>query len=214
MDTFQSRIKKYRKDYKLSQSKLGSIIGATGSAVSNWEVGLSFPERKYIEAMAEYFNIPAQELQYGTIEEKQVNTHIYYIPYLTVKATASFIETVASENYQLNERFPVYYSANETPKPNQIVVEVEGESMEPTINSGSKILVEEVSLNDLVYINSGIYSIVFDSKFCVKRIKENELLTKGYLTLYSDNTKSGHFTVERHNIRAVWRAIRIVDQKL
>lgn len=212
METLPERIKRLRKEKKLSQLKLGEIIGLTNTAISNYENGTSHPEKKYIEAMAHYFQITPKELQYGDIKEAYTNIH--YIPYLTVKATASFIEKLSPENYVLEEKFPVYFANNEYPKPNQIVIEIEGNSMEPTINNGSRVLVESIPLGDIVYINSGIYAVAFDSKFVVKRIKENELQTTGRLTLYSDNQNSGFISIKCSEIKAVWKAIRIVDQKL
>jgi transcriptional regulator with XRE-family HTH domain len=212
METLHERIKRFRKEKKLTQAKLGEIIGLTNTAISNYENGTSHPEKKYIEAMAHHFKITPQELQYGDIKESFTNIH--YIPYLTVKASASFVEKLNPENFTLEERFPVYFANNEHPKPNQIVIEIEGNSMEPTINNGSKVLVESIPLGDIVYINSGIYAVAFDSKFCVKRIKENELQTTGRLTLYSDNQNSGFISIKSTEIKAVWKAIRIVDQKL
>lgn len=65
MDTLGDRIRKFRTEKKLTQAKLGLEIGAKGTAVSNWELNLSHPEKKYIESMAKFFGIMPQELEYG-----------------------------------------------------------------------------------------------------------------------------------------------------
>jgi len=213
MNTIGERIRSLRTQKGYKQKELADLLDVKQTSISNWEGNFSPPERKKIEKMAEIFQTSASFLQYGG-ETKEAFSNIHYIPYLTVKATASFVEKLNPENFTLEERFPVYFANNEHPKPNQIVIEIEGNSMEPTINDGSKVLVESIPLGDIVYINSGIYAVAFDSKFCVKRIKENELQTTGRLTLYSDNQNSGFISIKSTEIKAVWKAIRIVDQKL
>jgi phage repressor protein C with HTH and peptisase S24 domain len=213
MNTIGDRILAFRNEKGYKQKNLADLLGVKQTSISNWEGNFSLPERKYVQKMAELFNTSAKFIEYGEYI-KEPHTNIHYIPYLTVKATASFIEKLNPENFTLEERFPVYFANNEHPKPNQIVIEIEGNSMEPTINDGSKVLVESIPLGDIVYINSGIYAVAFDSKFCVKRIKENELQTTGRLTLYSDNQNSGFISIKSTEIKAVWKAIRIVDQKL
>lgn len=213
MDTIGERIRSFRTQKGYKQKTLADLLGVKQTSISNWEGNFSPPERKHIEKLAEIFGSTARFIEYGGTAV-ETHTNIYYIPYLTVKATASFLEKLTPEHYELNEKFPVYFANNEQPKPNQIVIEIEGNSMEPTINHGSRILVESVPIGDIIYINSGIYAVAFDSKFCVKRIRENDLQATGTLTLYSDNQNSGYIRINRSEIRAIWKAIRIVDQKL
>jgi transcriptional regulator with XRE-family HTH domain len=68
-NTFGERIKQLRKSRKLSQSELAEIIGVGKSAISTWELNQNTPDSKYINKMADFFNVTQQELQYGSKPE-------------------------------------------------------------------------------------------------------------------------------------------------
>ncbi len=59
---FQERLKELRLLKGVSQKELGSIIGATYSAVSYWETGINEPKLSYIIALCKYFEVSADYL--------------------------------------------------------------------------------------------------------------------------------------------------------
>lgn len=216
MENIGYKIKVLRKNKRLSQENFGEMLGLTGGAVSKWERGENNPLLSDLPKIAEILGVNIEEITGGNATNPILynSQNIHHIPYLAVKAYASFIDQVEQRGYEFEERIPVTYNPGESPRPNQIVIEVAGTSMEPTIIEGAKILIEEVPDNDIKYINSGIYAIVYDSQFVVKRIIENELHTHGILTLYSDNPKAGFVKIPQTSIRKVWKALEIVKQKL
>lgn len=86
-----------------------------------------------------------------------------------------------------------------------IVVGINGDSMDPTIKNGSKVVVTPVQRGNWQYLNSGIYCIIYLNNFVVKRVKDNTLMESGILRLHSDNPAGGSFPIKGEDIRAVWR---------
>ena len=55
-------IKLYRKKNKISQEKLGLVVGVTRSAISNWEIGRRDITLKDAVEIANFFKISLDEL--------------------------------------------------------------------------------------------------------------------------------------------------------
>ena len=133
------------------------------------------------------------------------------LPLITERVTASFVENFG-QDYRANLfedtlRIPLQ-QAEKLPKGAAVVV-VSGDSMEPQLQDGAKILISPISPADFKYINSGVYVVAYGSFFVVKRIKDNELLRFNYLTLHSDNPKAGNLIVEWKDLRGIWKVLEI-----
>lgn len=213
MEDISLIIKELRIKKKMSQGDLAKAMGKSHQAVSKWENGKSIPRPNEFEKIEEVLGVPFGTLT-GNVKSVHPYTNIHYVPILETKVTASFIETFAQNKFTVQEKYPVYYSQGEEPNESQIVFVIDGDSMSNQVKDGSKVLFESVPDGNINYINSGIYAIVFDSQFVIKLVKENDIQKHGYLTLYTDDGTNSYFRVERSLIRKVWRAIRIVEQKL
>lgn len=201
----------------LSQTAFAKKIGVRNTTVSNWVNGRNIPQSKDLPLIAKVLGVSINKLTGDTdLTKIDINpaSNTYNVPFLSINASATFVEMLEQQKFEVTETIPVYFAPGEEPRDGQIVIEVTGSSMEPTIFEKSRVLFESVPYNDIIYINSGIYAVVFDSQFVIKRVKENELLAKDYLTLYSDNPMGGSLQVPRNEIRKVWRAIDIVKQRL
>ncbi|MGI4871359.1 MAG: S24 family peptidase [Janthinobacterium lividum] len=86
-----------------------------------------------------------------------------------------------------------------------LVADIDGDSMEPTIINGSKVVITPVQKGNWQYMSSGIYCVIYSDNFVVKRVKNNTLLETGLLMLHSDNPNGGSFPVKGEDIRAIWR---------
>jgi len=134
------------------------------------------------------------------------------VPFITEKATASFIENFsATTAYNGEETYRVYVKDGEELPKNASVVAVHGDSMEPQLVSGARILIAPVSISDWIYQNSGVYAVAYSSYLVVKRIKDNDLMRQRFLILHSDNPKGGSLTVPAADIRGLWKVIKVVD---
>ncbi|MGH2116173.1 helix-turn-helix domain-containing protein [Aerococcus urinaeequi] len=67
------RIKKIRKKLGMSQLEFSKAIGATKSAVSNWENGYNAPNNERLKAIANLGNTTVDALLYGSLNERVGN---------------------------------------------------------------------------------------------------------------------------------------------
>lgn len=90
------------------------------------------------------------------------------------------------------------------------VFEINGDSMEPTLNHGQRIVAEPVNEGDWEYQSDRVFVISYAGYLVVKRIKTNDLRQKHYLNLWSDNEKKGGMkTAQRGEIRGIWKVLRL-----
>ena len=88
--TIGERIKKLREDNQISQEKLSLDINVSRQTISKWENDTVMPDSNNISVLCEYFNITADYLLNGKIEEKQKSVIfdkkwlIIYIIYLII----------------------------------------------------------------------------------------------------------------------------------
>lgn len=62
MEIFARRLKGLRKEKKLSQKKLGSLLCKTGTCIANWESGLHEPSLVDIIKLRYIFNVSVDYL--------------------------------------------------------------------------------------------------------------------------------------------------------
>jgi len=141
---------------------------------------------------------------------KSVDKYVYEsLPFISMKARASFAE-LGQILGETGELFKVIKTDPSEHFPNQIVVEIDGDSMEPVLFSGTKVRCKEIDQSDWVYLNSGVYAIAYGNFFVVKRIKSSPV--DGILTLSSDNIETGgSLNVPLNEVRKIWKVLRIVD---
>lgn len=135
------------------------------------------------------------------------------VDFVPVSARASFLENLDTSSYNL-EKFPIIPKAAEKAEIDKYkIFEVDGDSMYPTISDGALILAKIVPESSWHYAE-GVVVAVFSDFVVVKRIARNELLTSNTLVLASDNEKYGHMTVQLADIRAIYKAKRIISSDI
>ena len=134
------------------------------------------------------------------------------VKYVPVNAMASFVESLYDTTYEIDS-YGVMPEEGEVLDSSYMVFQVRGDSMEPTIPDGAKILVRRIDegLWDSV---SGVVVIVYGKTLSVKRVLKNSLFLDNILTLKADNPKHGQLDIERREIRGMWQALRIISQKI
>ena len=65
-----NRIAELRKRNKVSQAKLGKLVGAAQNTVSQWENGLREPDTDTLHALADFFNVTIDYLLGRDSEQK------------------------------------------------------------------------------------------------------------------------------------------------
>ena len=133
------------------------------------------------------------------------------VPFVPIKFYASFVETYTEGFRKMDmDTYRVRSSSVRSNKP-AVVIEISGNSMTPQLGNGAKVLAEQVDQSNWEYQSGGIYAVMYRDYFVVKRIRDNELMTKKYLTLHSDNPLGGSVTVGHKDLRGIWKIISIVD---
>lgn len=91
-----------------------------------------------------------------------------------------------------------------------VVVKATDNSMLPRIVPGTVLLAKPVPVVDWSYLNSSLVVVSYRNVLVIRRVKENDLITTGRLTLYSDSESGGYVHIKRDDINSIWRVIEIV----
>ncbi|WP_143092731.1 hypothetical protein [Arsenicibacter rosenii] len=95
-----------------------------------------------------------------------------------------------------------------------IAIRLTDNSMSPRLTVGMQLRARPVPVSDWDYLNSTVVAVLYRSTLVVRRIKENDLLSRGYLTLYADSPDAGYVHVRREDLKSIWRAIEIISGEI
>lgn len=207
-------LRSLRKKMKLRQDELAEKLGVHRNTVVNYERDSKLiPESKKALITSIFGDKPSSteknDSAYEHVTARLVNDQFIDLEYIPVKARAGFAE-LQQINYTHHETFRVIRTEIGESFTKQVIIEIDGDSMEPNYTSGTKVRCKEVDAGDWIYINSGVYVVVYSNFFVVKRVKNSP--SNGILTLHSDNTETGGTTdVPLDDVRKIWKVMRIVD---
>lgn len=215
------RLIEIRKLKKLSQQAMADILGiqrASLSKIENQKENRMLPNgTSYILEKELGINKVWFDTGVGDIENHQnaklisSNPDTIELPLLTVSSRASFdYEAYQDESYE--ETANVYKSRTKGLK-KPVLIDIEGDSMAPQLNDGTRVLADEINPNNWTY-TTGVVAVSFREQFVVKRIRDNNSIETSTITLHSDNPKGGTFTVQMSDIKQMWRIIEIVKAKV
>lgn len=136
---------------------------------------------------------------------------VVYYRRLEFGARATFAGSFAGDfNFDDLPLFPVIHMAGDPDE--GLVVDIAGDSMEPQLRNGMKVLVEELpNVDTWKDARPGVYIVIFKHHFVIKRIRQNTLRSTGKVLLESDNPEGGIEEVIIDDIHGMWRVIRGVD---
>lgn len=216
MGTIESVIKGRLLELGMTGAELARIVGINQPAL-NKIYNRNSARRETLENIANALKIPMSAF-YGdptTVSNvKLVNDPIYKeLPFVSVSARASFVSSLISNTPIELDTFHVLVTDNSEDLKDNMVFEIDGDSMEPTLWAKMKVRVKKVNENDWEFIPSGIYLVHYRQEYLVvKRIKSNDMQTSGTITLHSDNTETGGtLTIGKKDINTIWKVLRIVD---
>ena len=215
----------YRKKRGLSQSELGARVGKSQQAIGHYEKGIREPSFRDVQLLSEALDCtpadlmgletrlrleaqPALPETDGSAVPRRIE-----LPLVTVPNRPRFVElNLAEKNYGLTDTIPVLSLDPTRQYEGQVVVEINGDNMEPRLCMGDRVRCLYVPPDNWPFLPAGVYGIAFSHYFVVKRVKNNELLARQLLTLHSDNSQTGgSLDVPREQIRHVWQVVEIVN---
>lgn len=194
-------VDKLAKLYKVTPDFI--LYGEDGPPASVLEM------RRQVAQLGVSSTAPAIRLQAGDIE-------VAFLRRVPVAARATFAETLTDgvDGLDEYEEVPLQNPTAELRRPGGLEIVVNGDSMEPTLRSGWSVAAYRIDKADYKYLPSGIYAVVFGKYFVIKRVKNNDLLKDGTLTLHSDSENGGTLTVPAEELRGVWRVVKVTDGPL
>ena len=195
-----SDIKRYREENGLTQAQFGQLVGLHRNTIRNYEDGQSIPDSKQGRLLAIIHGTPP-DAQHRVSYPEDVD--FIELPFVSVPARATFVDLPEGVIGHTIHSQPVIRNKNVN-YAGQILVEINGDSMEPNYPSGTIVRCKRVDPSNWAYLKSGVYVVVFGNSFVIKRVKDNNY-HQGYLTLHSDNTKmAGKMDVQIKDLRQIW----------
>lgn len=166
-ETIGQRIRKRRKELKITQGALGSRIGLSGSSISQWEDDKTSPNGDNLLNLARELQVPPEFILYGessvsNVEYAKIDTRM--VPILSyVQAGAWTAEcTIRSLDGDIQ-----FLQTNLDLSASAFTLIIKGRSMEPEFLEG-----------DAVVIDPDVYPLPGD--FVVAENGENEALFKKF----------------------------------
>lgn len=194
MGKLNEKLRELRERLGLSQDQLAKRLGVSQQAVANWEAGLSAPLRRRREDLASALGVSLAELM------GQTSTHVIALhpddplPEGSVPIKVHKVRFAAGDGHQVTyevdeEEYTLPYQLSWLREigvrpENARRFTVSGDSMEPVIFAGDKVLVD-ISDNDPRRIIDGkVYAIRYGDNLRIKRLYRR---LDGTLILRSDN---------------------------
>ena len=142
-----------------------------------------------------------------------INDELIEVPIVDADAAATFIENMYDQHYNVDKYGVMQEEGEDLNSGEYVVFKVVGESMVPTIPDKAKVLAMRIPEERWEEL-SGVVFVVYGKMFVIKRILKNSLFINNIITLKSYNPLYGQMEADRTEIRGMWKAIRIVSQRI
>jgi len=220
------RLKVVRQARGLTQQQMAELLGVSRPSVTQLEGGRHQPSNEILEIIVDKLDVSRNWLWFGNGPMEEVSpvggdvkvlADLAGDDYLDVgmvstRVRGSFLDLLDEGGKVGFESLDIVRIYNPTPemrKPGTLGFEINGDSMEPQLRTGMKVVGIRVPLSDVKYITSGVYVVAFGNQLTIKRVKSNDILERGILVLHADNPNAGSLPVAAEDIRYVWKVTRI-----
>lgn len=219
------RIKILIEHENVSPSKFAKMIDFNQSNLSKILNGDRNVAPKLINAICDNLNVSYKWLVNGEGSmfltepsnaqpiKTYINDELIEVPIVDADAAATFIENMYDQHYNIDKYGVMQEEGEDLNSGEYVVFKVVGESMIPTIPDNAKVLAMRIPEERWEEL-SGVVFVVYGKMFVIKRILKNSLFINNIITLKSDNPLYGQMEVGRTEIRGMWKAIRIVSQRI
>ena len=136
------------------------------------------------------------------------------VPFVQQDAAASFIDNLGDmQNASVDTYGVMQENAEDLSNGKYVVFQVNGDSMTPNIPDDTKVLAQKIDERKWEEV-SGVVFVAYGKTLTIKRVLKNNLYMDNALTLKADNPVYGQIDVSRNEIRGIWKAERIISQKI
>ncbi len=220
------RLKVLRSARGLTQQQMADLLGISRPSVTQLEGGRHQPSNEVLETIVGKLEISRNWLWFGNgpmdefsavggdaklLGDVEENDYLD-VKLVTCKVRGSFMDMMddGGQPFSTLSTVRIYEPTPEMYKPGTLGFEINGDSMEPQLRSGMRVVGVQVPLEDIKYATSGVYVVAFANQLTIKRIKDNEIFERHSLVLHADNPQAGSLRVAAEDIRAMWRVRRII----
>ncbi len=192
METLGTRLKKIRRDKKMTQQQLADAIGVSKTSVIYWEKDENTPKHESLVLLAKTLNVTTEHLLYGfvNVDTWDNNTPLdddeveipFFKDFSFACGSGSIVDAIANETRKLRMSKSTLRNLSIT-KENAVAATAAGDSMNPTIKDGDTI---HVDLGRKTIKDGKIFAICIGGLFYCKRLYN---LPFGGIRIVSDNSE-------------------------
>lgn len=176
------RLKELRKEKGLSQAHVASELCVTQSAYSLMEGSRNGIISEHVVALSRLFGVTTDFLLTGNRKLIDMSPENGFVPLLETKAQAGFLKKVHQED--VFDSFEHYRIPGYNPTMDSLLVEVEGDSMAPTIMSGEVVICQTQRNPDRVLDGSAAIIVTRNQLLTTRLYRHPD---EDYFWMESDN---------------------------
>jgi phage repressor protein C with HTH and peptisase S24 domain len=203
MESFRETIKKLRQRDNKSQKDIADKLGVSQVSIFNLEAGKIKVTDEYIRKYAELYNVDPMDLLKENPDIPSIRIEDSRIDIISAIPCCGNGNEVTEEvigTFRLpNDKFKAITSSNPS---NCKMLQVSGDSMQPTINDGDFVIVDTSHID----IGDGIYLIRSLSGLVVKRIQ----VKFDNIAVLSDNPLYQPVAASMGELQIIGRVIKIL----
>lgn len=216
MKNLESTIKMRLAEIGMQAKELIQKAGLSDQSALNKIYKRNSARPETLARIAEALKLPVSVFYEDSVynDVKVYNKELKYVelPYISAKARATFVASLNEDIPVVFDTYSVMVNDENEDLTDQIVFQIDGDSMEPFYVQGMLVRAKKVQSNDWIYLSSGVYIVHYAKAFLVvKRVKTNDLQETGFLKLHSDNEATGGTTnVAAKDIHNIWKIVWVV----
>jgi transcriptional regulator with XRE-family HTH domain len=178
-----NRLKDLRRKHKFSQTAVSEKLCITQAAYSHMEANVNAVSVDHIFTLSKVYNVTVDYLLTGNKNLIIMNTKNGFLPLIHARAHAGFLK--GAHEKEVMDDFEYYRIPGYNPTKESVLIEIEGKSMQPTINEGDVLICQHQKNLDYV-IDGSVAIIVTNEEFLLTRLFKHE--DDKYFKMLGDNT--------------------------
>ncbi len=214
--TIGNRIQSMRRSKGLTQDKMAQLLNVAPNTLSNWENDVHAPSRAKVRQIADILGVSPIDIEEQGVNPDQVIDAssdlggLVFVPEYTTRVAADGGVVVEQEaDKPLRWPWPkTFFETEIKANPRDCgVLEVIGDSMEPTLRSGDRVLVNFSRINPA---RPGIYVLSELGEAIVKRVELIPGSRPPRLRISSDNPLHQAYEVAADDVQILgWVELRV-----
>lgn len=176
------RLKELRTKHKFTQAVVAEKLFVTQTAYSHMEANINAVSVDHLFTLSKLYNVTMEYLLTGNKKLIIMNPKNGFLPLINAKAHAGFLK--GSPDGDVMDDFEYYRVPGFNPTKDSFLIEIEGTSMQPTINEGD-ILICQNQRNFEYVLDGSTAILVTEDEFVLTRLFKHE--DNRYFRIEGDN---------------------------